>query len=160
LTQELLRGVLDALRSQRRAGVRDEVAGRELAAGPRLVRREPGQMTTVAAVDQAEDVAYLAEQRDRHKLHAFTSARSELLFGRRVLLVEGPGDAAAAKLCAAGLGLDLDAEDLSVVECGGKSAIPFIASVCRALAIPYCVRRGRLVAARGANTSQPNPRRE
>ena len=56
-----------------------------------------------------------------------------------MLLVEGPGDVAAASLCAADLGLDPDAEDLSIVECGGKSAIPFVASVCRALAIPYCV---------------------
>jgi hypothetical protein len=104
-----------------------------------LVRREPGQMTAVAAIDQPKDVAHLTDQRDRHKLHTFTSARSELLFARRVLLVEGPGDVAAASLCAAGLGLDPDGEDLSIVECGGKSAIPFVASVCRALGIPYCV---------------------
>jgi hypothetical protein len=105
----------------------------------RLVRRDPGQSTSVAAITKAPDVEFLAGQRDRYKLHTFTSARSELLFARRALLVEGPGDATAIKLAAEAASLDLDAEDLSVIECGSKSAIPFIAKVCSALAIPYGV---------------------
>ena len=105
----------------------------------RLVRREPGQATTVAAITKPEDVAYLDDQRTRQKLHAFTSTRSELLFARRVLLVEGPGDALAARLCAEKMPLDLDAEDFSVVECGSKNAIPFFAKVCQALGIAFAV---------------------
>jgi hypothetical protein len=93
----------------------------------------------VAAITKAADIDFLTGQRDRYKLHTFTSARSELLFARRVLLVEGPGDATAIKLAAEAAKLDLDGEDLSVIECGSKSAIPFIAKVCSALAIPYGV---------------------
>lgn len=105
----------------------------------RLVRREPGATTAVSAIDKAADVELLARQRDRYKLHTFTSSRSELLFARRVLLVEGPGDVTAVKLAADAAKLDVDAEDLSVIECGSKSAIPFIGKVCASLGIPYCV---------------------
>lgn len=105
----------------------------------RLVRREPGASTTVAAITKASDIEFLTRQRDRYKLHTFTSARSELLFARRALLVEGPGDVTAIKLAAETANVDLDAEDLSVIECGSKSAIPFIAKICSALAIPYGV---------------------
>jgi len=105
----------------------------------RVFRREPGGNTTVAAITEPADLEYLDQQREREKLHAFTAARSELLFARRVLLCEGVADALALRLCAERLGLDLDAEDFSVVECGAKSAIPFFAKVCEALKISYAV---------------------
>lgn len=105
----------------------------------RLIRREPGGMTTVSAIAKPDDTAYLSERREREKLHAFTASRSELLFARRVLLVEGVGDALAAQHVAKHHGIDLDAEDFAVIECGSKSAIPFFARVCRALAIPVIV---------------------
>lgn len=37
------------------------------------------------------------------------------------------------------IGLDLDAEGLSIVACGGKSGIPFFARLCRSLQIPFAV---------------------
>jgi predicted ATP-dependent endonuclease of OLD family len=37
------------------------------------------------------------------------------------------------------LPVDLDAENLSVIACGGKTAIPYHARLCRALGIPVCV---------------------
>jgi len=102
----------------------------------RLVRREPGSMTGVNAVTDDGDRAFLAERREAQKLLAFTSARSEAFFARRVLLVEGVGDVIAIRMLADRQGIDLDAEDLAVVDCGSKSAIPFVARVCRALGIP------------------------
>jgi hypothetical protein len=35
--------------------------------------------------------------------------------------------------------LDVDGENLSVIECGSKSAIPFVAKICAGLRIPFCV---------------------
>lgn len=106
----------------------------------RLVRKEPGAMTTVAWFSDPSDVRFLTDQRGRMKVAAaFDPTRSELLFARRVLLVEGPGDRIAAHLTAGKMGLDLDAEGLTVVPCGSKESIPFYARTCRGLQIPFFV---------------------
>jgi hypothetical protein len=49
------------------------------------------------------------------------------------------GDQLAAREVAKSVPVDLDAENLSVVACGGKTAIPYHARLCRALGIPVCV---------------------
>jgi putative ATP-dependent endonuclease of OLD family len=103
--------------------------------GIRLVRREPGGRTMASAVTEPDDVAFLRDRRDAQKMLGFTGTRSELLFARRALLVEGPGDELAARRVAELLGHDIDAEDLAIVGCGGKSGIPLIARLCQALTI-------------------------
>lgn len=105
----------------------------------RLIRREPGAHSVVSSIRKPEDIAFLEKQREREKLHAFHSSRSELFFARRVLLVEGAADALAVRRAAEERGLDLDAEGLTVIDCGSKSSIPFIARVARALEIPVAV---------------------
>lgn len=103
--------------------------------GVRLVRRPPGGSTQVSSVSDEADNRWLTDRRKGQKLVALTSARSEALFARRVLLVEGPGDVLALRMLAERLGHDLDAEDHAVVECGGKSGVAFIGRVCLALGI-------------------------
>jgi len=106
----------------------------------RLVRRGAGETSSVSYVTTAQDRAFLDGQRAAHKLvTGFTASRNEMFFARKVLLVEGPGDQLAVRMVAERLGFDLDGEDLAVVECGGKSAIPFYARVCAALGIEYAV---------------------
>lgn len=61
------------------------------------------------------------------------------MFADAVLLVEGVGDQLAAREAAKAIPVDLDAENLSVVACGGKTAIPYHARLCQALGIPVCV---------------------
>lgn len=102
----------------------------------RLVRRPPGGTTTVTAVTEDADLAWLAERRDAQKLVALTSARSEAFFAQRVLLVEGPGDVLAVRMLAERLGHNLDAADRAVIECGGKHGIAFVGRICHALGIP------------------------
>lgn len=102
-----------------------------------LLRREAGGHTSVTAVDEgSRDTLDV----DRSKLLAnYDASRSEALFADAVLLVEGPGDQLAAREMAKHVPVDLDAENLSVIACGGKAAIPYHARLCRALGIPVCV---------------------
>jgi predicted ATP-dependent endonuclease of OLD family len=102
----------------------------------RLLRRAHGGYSSVAAAD-AKARADL--EADRNKLLAnYDASRSEALFADGVLLVEGPGDQLAAREVAEKIPLDLDAENLSVISCGGKTAIPYHARLCRSLGIPVC----------------------
>lgn len=102
----------------------------------RLLKKPAGGSTRVSWVSKKSDREYLQEQVDRRKLDQYMDpTASEALFARRVLLVEGHGDNLAAQLVARQLGLDLDAEGLSVIACGGKAAIPFFARMCRSLGI-------------------------
>jgi putative ATP-dependent endonuclease of OLD family len=103
----------------------------------RLVRREPGGTTTVSQIDDAADIEFLDMRRARRKLHTFDVSRSEILFARRVWLVEGKADQLAARAAIERIGVDPDAEDFAIVDCGSKSGIPFMARICRALGIPF-----------------------
>lgn len=108
--------------------------------GIRLFRRSVAGPTYAAWVRDQNDRRYLADQRGLEKLaQYFDPTGSELLFASRVLLVEGHGDQLAARLTAESLGVDIDAEDLAIVSCGGKNRMPFFARACRALEIPLVV---------------------
>lgn len=106
----------------------------------RLIQRPAGGPSEVRWVQRPADQKYLQDQVDRQKLNQYMDpASSEALFARRVLLVEGHGDRLAAQHVAELKSIDLDAEGLSVVACGGKAAIPFFARMCRSLNIPVLV---------------------
>ena len=105
----------------------------------RLVRKEPGEMSTVSMVTEADDAKYLTSQSQAQKFVAFDSTRSEMLFARRALIVEGQSDRLAVLSAAERMGHDPDAEDLAIIPCGSKSNIPFFVRVCRALRVPFVV---------------------
>lgn len=106
----------------------------------RLVRKEPAGMTRVNYISSDSDREYLDKQRSAQKIGIRLDATtSEILFARKALLVEGPGDRIAACLVADVIGEDPDAEDLAVVACGAKTSIPFFARICKALGIPFVV---------------------
>lgn len=106
----------------------------------RLMRRMDTGRSEACRIDNVQDQAFLDEQLAREKLTQYLDAQTgELLFATGVLLVEGHGDRLAVKEVAEKLNVDLDAEGLSVVDCGGKNAIPFFARICRALRIPFVV---------------------
>ncbi len=106
----------------------------------RIVRRKDDTGTYVQRIERPEDLEFLDSQLDAAKLtQYFDTESSELLFAERVLLVEGHGDRLAALEAARKLNVDLDALGLSIVDCGGKNAIPFYARSCAALGIPFVV---------------------
>jgi hypothetical protein len=124
----------------------------------RLVKRAPAGYSTVT---QANAAAREALEKDRGKLIAnYDAARSEALFADGVLLVEGAGDQLAVREIAPHLPVDLDAENLSVIACGGKTAIPYHARLCRSLALPVCaLYDDDLVADPEASDASPAARR-
>jgi putative ATP-dependent endonuclease of OLD family len=105
----------------------------------RLVRREEGSNSRITHVPAGRHTA-LSRARAAFKLGGrFDAARNEVLFAQRALLVEGYGDRVAALLVAEKLGLDLDAEGVTIVDCGGKSGVELVLGVCQALSIQTVV---------------------
>lgn len=105
----------------------------------RLVRRPPGKSSAAAYVRRSDRAPLETAKSAVKLLTEYDSERSEALFADAVLLVEGRADRLAARAVAKRLQIDLDAKNLTVMECGGKSGIPFHAALCRALGIPVCV---------------------
>lgn len=104
------------------------------------MRRAPRAHSVVAYVSDEQQAAELTTAKSATKLLTdYDVTRSEALFANAVLLVEGRGDLIATRGTAARLKLDLDARNLTILECGGKTSIPFHARLCRALGIPVCV---------------------
>jgi hypothetical protein len=69
----------------------------------------------------------------------FDAERSELFLARAAILVEGRTEKLVFPSVFAALGHDLDRDQISVVECGGKSNIPVFARICIACRIPFVV---------------------
>jgi len=86
---------------------------------------------------RAHQPAPLAVEPDFRLLTEFDAERSELFLARAALLVEGATEKLVFPLVFRALGHDPDREGVTIVECGGKSNIPFFASVCEAAGIPF-----------------------
>ena len=69
----------------------------------------------------------------------FDAERSELLFSRAAILVEGMTEKIAFPFVFHALGHDPDREQISIVECGGKSNLPLFVEICRRARVPYVV---------------------
>ena len=69
--------------------------------------------------------------------------RSELFLARAVLLVEGRTEKLTFPFIFRALGHDADREEITVVECGGKSNILLFVRICQAARIPYVVVHDR-----------------
>ena len=105
----------------------------------RLIRREPSKSSTMSYV-RPEEFKTLSDERERQKLAGrFDPTRNEVLFASRALIVEGHADRVGALLVAEKLDVDVDAESIAIVDCGGKNSIPLVARVCRSLRIPFTV---------------------
>jgi predicted ATP-dependent endonuclease of OLD family len=69
----------------------------------------------------------------------FDAERAELLFSRAAILVEGLTEKLALPFVFHALGHDADREQISIVECGGKSNLPLFVEICRRAHVPYVV---------------------
>jgi predicted ATP-dependent endonuclease of OLD family len=69
----------------------------------------------------------------------FDAERAELFFSRAAILVEGLTEKLAFPFVFRALGHDPDREQISVVECGGKSNLLLFAEICKRARVPYVV---------------------
>jgi len=69
----------------------------------------------------------------------FDAERSELFMSRAAILVEGLTEKITLPFVFRALGLDADREQISIVECGGKSNIPLFIEICRRARVPFVV---------------------
>jgi predicted ATPase len=69
----------------------------------------------------------------------FDAERSELFLSRAAILVEGMTEKVALPFVFNALGHDADREQISIVECGGKSNLPLFVEICRRARVPYVV---------------------
>ena len=69
----------------------------------------------------------------------FDAERAELFFSRAAILVEGMTEKMTLPFVFAALGFDADREQISIVECGGKSTLPLFVEICRRAHVPYVV---------------------
>jgi len=69
----------------------------------------------------------------------FDAERSELFLARAAVLVEGMTEKVLLPLVFRALGHDADREQISIVECGGKSNLPLFVEICRRARVPYVV---------------------
>ena len=61
----------------------------------------------------------------------FDAERAELFFSRAAILVEGMTEKMAFPFVFGALGHDADREQISIVECGGKSNLPLFVEICK-----------------------------
>jgi predicted ATPase len=69
----------------------------------------------------------------------FDAERGELFFSRAAILVEGMTEKLTLPFVFHALGHDADREQISIVECGGKSNLPLFVEICRRAQVPYVV---------------------
>ena len=72
-------------------------------------------------------------------LAEFDAERSELFLSRAAILVEGMTEKIALPFVFHALGYDADREQISIVECGGKSNLPLFVEICKRARVPYVV---------------------
>jgi len=73
--------------------------------------------------------------KDEEKLHEH--GNHEVVFANAVALTEGKDDECAVRMGFEKLGIDCDAESISVVGCGGVDNLPDYAQLCGTLGIPW-----------------------
>jgi predicted ATP-dependent endonuclease of OLD family len=98
-----------------------------------LVRRDELGVTAIErlrAIDVDDTFRALCE---------FDAERAELFFSRAAILVEGMTEKMTLPFVFHALGHDADREQISIVECGGKSNLPLFVEICRRARVPCVV---------------------
>jgi predicted ATPase len=102
-----------------------------------LVEHDPKRGTRITRPEPLEsDEAFRV-------VSEFDAERSELFLARSAILVEGRTEKLVLPSVFAALGHDVDQENVSIVECGGKSNIPVFARICQSCGIPFVVVHDR-----------------
>ena len=91
-------------------------------------------------VVQANTASLTPDLKSALKIQAHVHAeRSEMLFSRRALLVEGQTEKIAMPFILGAMGIDANREGISIVDCGGKESLPFFLRLAQSFGIPCVV---------------------
>ena len=102
-----------------------------------VVRRTAAEGTKVV---QASSGVLTPDLKAALKIQTGVNAeRGEMLFARKVLFVEGSTERVAMSFVFDALKVDANKENITVVDCGGKTAIPFFIRIAEAFKIPFAV---------------------
>ena len=89
---------------------------------------------------QCEKEIFSPEEKGYFKMsNEFNPERNELFFAKNVMLVEGPSEKVGFPMLAKKMDIDLHAHGVSIIECGGKTNIPFFMKVLNAFKMLYIV---------------------
>jgi len=102
-----------------------------------VISRSPREGTLV---HQAEPVPAGDEFR---VMSEFDAERGELFLADVAVLVEGRTEKLALPHVFRALGVDIDRQGISIVECGGKSNLPVFVRLCQASGVPFLVLHDR-----------------
>lgn len=102
-----------------------------------VIYRSPREGTQV---HQAEPVPAGDEFR---VMSEFDAERGELFLADVAVLVEGRTEKLALPHVFRALGVDIDRQGISIVECGGKSNLPLFVRLCQASGVPFLVLHDR-----------------
>ncbi|USN94856.1 MAG: AAA family ATPase [Candidatus Nomurabacteria bacterium] len=98
--------------------------------------------TGTKIIQYTDEIFPQAEEKKNFKLLTeFDPERNEMFFGRKVVLVEGDTEKVVLPVIAGNINPEYLFYDygITIVECGGKEAIPFFIKVLNAFRIPYIV---------------------
>lgn len=102
-----------------------------------IVRRPKNEGTVIK---QAKKIEIAENDRKAVRLLTeFDAQRNEMFFARRLVFVEGNTDKLVLTFVFQKLGFNINKMNISIVECGGKTLIPFFAKVADAFEIPFVV---------------------
>lgn len=102
-----------------------------------IVRRSQSEGTIIAQTKKIEIAEN--ERKAIRLISEFDTQRNEMFFARKVLFVEGNTEKIVLPLVFQSLGIDINKKNISIVECGGKTLIPFFAKIASAFEIPFAV---------------------
>ena len=96
-----------------------------------LVRKESGQTKVYSGIGKE-----ITEWESIKLASKFDENINEVFFANHVILTEGPDDKIACRFALENLGIELDKEGLSIIECGSNTAIKPIGEVLKYFKIP------------------------
>jgi putative ATP-dependent endonuclease of the OLD family len=102
-----------------------------------------GRLDELALVEHSPDIGTRVIQPEPldagesfRALSELDAERGELFLARAVLLVEGRTEKLTLPFVFQALGYDVDREEITIVDCGGKSNIPLFLRICRSARVP------------------------
>ena len=102
-----------------------------------LVRRS---QTHGSKVTQVTRETLAQDEKEAIRVHSkFSAERSEMFFAKRILFVEGATERIAMPFVFETLGVDVNREGISIVDCEGKGGIPRFVQIAKAFGLPHVV---------------------